>query len=273
MTGRLPKPTVTERATGTLHVYDNVRFRHLPRERGIVVWLPRGYDRARTSYPVLYMHDGQNLFDRRTAFLGQSWGVDDIAVGLIERRAVEPLVVVGIYNTGEHRVDEYTPTVEHRYRRGGKSREYGWMLVEELSIALHTSYRLRSGPAWTGIAGSSLGGLAALTIGLAHPGFFGRLGVMSPSVWWDNRHAIDLVRQLPTRTNQRVWVDVGTREAKGLTVLTRSLRDELVAKGWREGRDLRYVEAANARHNERAWSRRFGPMLEFLFPRRGQRRA
>ena len=104
-----------------------------------------------------------------------------------------------------------------------------------------------------------------LSVGLKHPHAFGRLAALSPSAWWDRKAIIRMVRELPARTPQRIWLDMGTREGRGLTSIARELRDAFVAKGWRPRTDLAYREARNARHSELAWARRVGPMLEFLY--------
>ena len=147
-----------------------------------MVYLPPGYveDTGRT-YPVLYMHDGQNLFDPATAFGGNEWRLDDTAEELIERGAIEPLIIVGIYNTGEQRIHEYTPTTDPKLG-GGKADLYGKMLVEEVKPFIEKTYRTLPGPENTGMGGSSLGGLVTLHLGIQYPQVFGKLAVLSPSV-------------------------------------------------------------------------------------------
>lgn len=265
---KLGSPLVTERRTGTLHLYRKVHSRYLPFDRDVIVWLPRGYAASRSRYSVLYMGDGQNLFDPRTSFIGQIWAVDRAASALVERGTIDPLIVVGVYNGELDRVDEYTPTRDARRGHGGKCGQYARLLLDELKPALDGLYRTRRDREHTGLAGSSLGGLATLAIGFERREAFGLLGVMSPSVWWDNSYIVRKAQALPRKTRQRIWLDVGTREAKGLTDQTRSLRDALLEKGWRLGSDLQYTEALNARHNELAWARRVGPMLAFLFARK-----
>ena len=121
--------------------------------------MPPDYERdTHHRYPVLYMHDGQNLFDSSTAFGGNEWRLDDTAEELIERGAIEPLIIVGIYNTGEQRIHEYTPTADAKLG-GGKADLYGRMLVEEVRPFIDGTYRTLRGAENTGLGGSSLGGL------------------------------------------------------------------------------------------------------------------
>lgn len=252
---------------GHLRVHPNVGSAYLEHERTVIVALPPGYDASpERRFPVLYMHDGQNLFDPATSFIpGHYWAVDATAHRLIEAGTIAPLILVGIYNTGEHRIDEYTPSVDPHVKRGGKAARYGRFLVEELVPFISATYRTHPDPSLTGLGGSSLGGLVTLAVGLEHPHVFGRLAAMSPSTWWDRKVIVRTVRALPSRTPQRIWLDMGTREGRGLTFMARELRDALVAKGWRPRTDLAYHEARNARHSELAWARRVGPMLRFLY--------
>jgi predicted alpha/beta superfamily hydrolase len=258
--------------TGTFRTIENFQSRFLPSARTVLVYLPPGYDRdTARRYPVLYLHDGQNLFDGATSFIdGQEWRVDETAERLIRAGLVEPLIVVGVYNTGEQRMAEYTPVADPKHG-GGQADLYGRLLVEELKPRIDAEFRTRTDAASTGLGGSSLGGLVSLYLGLKYPNVFGRLAVVSPSVWWADRAILETVAALPARTGQRIWVDVGTKEGKSATPDTRRLRDALAAKGWRLGRDLRYLEARGAEHNEAAWAGRFDRILRFLYPaRRGR---
>ena len=253
--------------TGTFRTIEDFRSQFLPSARKVLVYLPPGYERDTSRrYPVLYLHDGQNLFDGATSFIaGKEWRVDETAEQLITSGAVEPLIIVGIYNTGEQRMAEYTQTPDPKYG-GGQADLYGRLLVEELKPRIDAEYRTRPDAASTGLGGSSLGGLVSLYLGLKHPNVFGRLAVVSPSVWWSNRAILKTVADLRAKTGQRIWVDIGTKEGKEATADTRRLRDALTAEGWRIGRDLKYLEARGAEHNEAAWAARFGEILRFLYP-------
>jgi predicted alpha/beta superfamily hydrolase len=256
--------------TGEFRMHYNFQSRFLPNQRHVLVYLPPGYEEyPARRYSVLYLHDGQNLFDGATAYVkGEDWGIDETAEGLIAAGEIEPLIIVGIYNTGESRVEEYTPSPDPRYERGGKADLYGCLLVEELKPFIDRHYRTRTGPHHTALGGSSLGGLVTLHIGLKYPTIFSRLVVMSPSVWWDRGVILREVRALRVKPSMRIWLDVGTKEGKFTARQVRALRDALVDRGWRLGDDLRYFEAKEAMHNERAWGARFGQALKYLFPHR-----
>jgi predicted alpha/beta superfamily hydrolase len=242
--------------------------------RDVWVFLPDGYDRdSSRRFPVVYMHDGQNLFDMATSS-GAEWRVDETATQLIRRRETEPVIVVGIQSLPESRFDDYTPVRgafgqgADRREAGGRADHYGRFLVEELKPFVDRTYRTKTSSYDTGLGGSSLGGLVTMYLGLKYPTVFGKLMVVSPSVWWGNEHIVREVQAISSRPDSRIWLDIGTSEGAEAVEGARKLRDVLSAKGWRLGRDLTYVEEKDAGHDERAWADRFGAMLRFLFPAR-----
>jgi len=253
-----------------IRLHPRFASRYLSTPRDIVVYVPPGYDSGAAPCPVLYLQDGQNLFDPHTAFGGQDWHADVTADDLILRGAIEPLIVVGIYNTGVRRVSEYTPTKDPRRRKGGKGDRYAKMMAQELKPFIDREYRTRRSAAHNGVGGSSLGALVSLETGLLYPRVFGRLAILSPSVWWDNRSILEMVRAYKFESRARIWLDSGTDEGdaphQSLADL-KLLRDALKEKGWREGVDLHCREVPGAGHHERAWGARFGDVLQYLFAR------
>lgn len=242
---------------------------HLSNERDVVVYLPYGYGFDTSyRYPVLYMQDGQNLFDGRTSFMPDvTWRADEIAQELIHRGEIEPLIIVGIYNSGFGRINEYTHTANYR-GQGGKADDYGRMLIEEIKPFIDSTYRTHTGREHTAIGGSSLGGLLSLYLGLRRPDVFSRLAVMSPSIWWDGGAIFREVERLKWKLPTRIWLDIGTREGVRIKYQVRRLRDALKNKGWKLRSDLYYMEARRSLHNEISWSARFDRVLKFLFGRR-----
>ena len=246
----------------------------LGNKRDVLVYLPPGYSRSRLRYPVLYLHDGQNVFDVATAFAGVEWGADETTQRLIESKEIASLIVVAVNNAREDRIHEYTPT-RGRYevwgtpgRSKGLASRYGRFLIEELKPFIDKRYRTRREGEYTGLGGSSLGGLVTLTTALRFPGTFTRLAVMSPSVWWDDCIVYKLVDDLKRKPALKIWLDTGTGEPgwerAGI------LRDHLVAKGWVEGQDLVYKAYEGAGHNEGAWAARLDEVLRYLYPPRGR---
>jgi predicted alpha/beta superfamily hydrolase len=255
--------------TGDVRAHASFHSRYLERDRTVLVYLPPGYDASTADrYPVLYLHDGQNIFDRATSF-GEEWQVDESAQELITAGEIEPLIVVGIYNSGDHRVDEYTPTPEAKNGRGGHADDYGRMLVEELKPFIDSTYKTLPGAGNTAIGGSSLGGLLTLHLGLRYPLAFSKLAILSPSVWWDGRVILREVESLTAKLPLRIWLDAGTAEGVDTLDNLRALRDALVAKGWTIGDDLAYLEVQGGEHNEQSWGARVKGILKFLFPAAG----
>jgi predicted alpha/beta superfamily hydrolase len=237
--------------------------------------LPAGYGRfSRKRYPVLYLQDGQNVFDAATSFSYVEWGVDETAQRLIRQNLLEPMIIVAIANMGDDRVHEYAPTrglidssAKRKKRSKGLAREYGRFLIEELKPYIDRKYRTKREPEFTGLGGSSLGGLLTLSLGIWFSNVFTRLLVMSPSVWWDNQVIVKMVEELDRKLPLKIWLDSGTAEPGWEN--TRKLLDALVEKGWKLFDDLQYHEIEGGDHSEAAWATRVDPALRFLFPAPG----
>lgn len=250
--------------------HERFRSRVLRAQRDVTVYLPPDYDEdARRAYPLLILQDGQNLFDPETSYVrGQTWRVAETADEAIEAAEVEPLVIAGVANGGERRLAEYTPSRDWKMG-GGEARRYGEMLMRELLPFLHSQYRVRSEREHIGIGGSSLGGLVSLWMGLEHPETFGKLAVLSPSVWWNHKYIVSYVneRAPELRERPRIWLDVGDAEGRCTVGDVELLESRLKAKGWREGADLHFERVPGGKHDEASWAERVRPMLKFLFPR------
>jgi predicted alpha/beta superfamily hydrolase len=236
--------------------------------RDVIAYLPPGYAVEQSHYPVLYLNDGQNLFDPTTAFLGNDWGLGVVADGLIRSGAIQSLIIVGIYNRGEKRTLDYTPVRDSR-GNGGGAKAYGRWIREHLKPFIDHRYRTLTDPAHTALGGSSLGGLVSLFLGLSNPETFGKLLVMSPSVWWAGRAILRTVAKLRHKLPLKIWLDMGTCEGRAPEICVRDAAElcrALVAKGWRLGDDLAYLEEEGAAHDEKAWGARMPEALRFLFP-------
>jgi predicted alpha/beta superfamily hydrolase len=239
-----------------------------PRE--VQVYLPAGYETEMTRrYPVLYLQDGQNVFD--PASVGKEWEFDETADALIDSGRIEPLILVAVANTPARR-DEYTPTnVELKLpdgavsKGGGRSDLYARFLIEELKPFIDETYRTRPESASTAVGGSSLGGLVSVWLGLEHPDVFGNVLAVSPTVWWDNFVTLTKVAALPRKVPVRIWVDIGSLEGDNAVSGARRLRDALEKKGWKLGSDLEYLEQEGGQHDEISWGSRVEEMLLFLY--------
>ncbi|MEO6594046.1 MAG: alpha/beta hydrolase-fold protein [Planctomycetota bacterium] len=234
------------------------------------IWLPRGYHKEPTRrLPVLYLLDGQNVFGDSTAFAGVGWHTDETAQRLIDRGRIEPLLLVGVDNSGSQRTEDYTPVAWQD--RGGHASEFGSLLIDSIKPFVDAHYRTEPGREHTAIAGASLGGLLSLHLGLTHPDVFGGVAALSPTLWWARHFMLHELAALHERVPVRIWLDFGKQEAATGWLATQAFAELLVEKGWREHRnarraDLRYREIARGRHDEASWGRRFARVLTFLFP-------
>jgi predicted alpha/beta superfamily hydrolase len=239
----------------------------LPTPRDIFIYLPKAYHlQPERHFPVLLLHDGQNLFDGSLSYVSDhTWRVSSTADRETAAGEIAPMILVGVANTGPERMPEYTPTPDLKLG-GGQGPRYARLLVEELLPMIREQYRTLPGPENTGLAGSSLGGLISLAIGLRYPHVFGRIGVLSPSIWWDDRSILQDVRSLPEKLHLRIWLDMGDEEGLRHVRNACLLAKLLEAKGWKPGEDLHFERFPGAAHNEDAWADRFGQVLRFLFP-------
>ena len=247
--------------------------------RTIRVWLPPSYDDVdgQTRFPVLYLQDGQNCFDRATSAYGSEWQVDETLTRLIGDRAVPPLIVVGIDNAGSDRTREYTFDADPQ-DGGGDGAAYADLVLHGIMPFVEREYRARAGPAHTFIGGSSLGALVSLEIARRHPGIFSGVLAMSPALWWDNQTAIeDVAKDASGLVGTRVWIDIGTREvvplapAGSMDPQNQRAIDEarcLDAVLRRAGIEDQLTVDEGAQHNEIAWAKRFPAAISYLLARR-----
>ncbi len=257
-----PEPNPIER----LDRY-TMRSAILPDVREISVYLPVEYEREPDRrFPVFYLHDGQNLFDGRKSYLAdRTWRAGTTADAESADGDAEPLILVGVANTGLRRMAEYTPTRDFRMG-GGEGHQYGRLLIEELKPFIDITYRTLTGPANTGLGGSSLGGLITLDLGLDHADVFGKLAVLSPSIWWNHRSILEKVAALDHKPELKIWLDIGLAEGARHVRDTDRMHRILRQKGWQDGVDLMYDRVADGVHDEDAWAARFDQVLRFLFP-------
>jgi enterochelin esterase-like enzyme len=259
-------------AVGDLRLHE-FRSRIFRNTRFLRVWLPPGYDDAGNAgrhYPVLYLNDGQNLFEAATSFTGIEWQVDETAERLIGDGTVPPLIIVGIDNAAKDRIREYMPHRSmHPMMLRVQGRYYPDFLMKEVMPFLERNYRVATGPENTGLGGSSLGALIALYTVMARPGVIGRLLLESPSLWASHRQAIKESRSVRIWP-ERIYVAAGTAEA-GSAERSRTVVDDarelaaILRRAVLSEKRLRLVIKDGAGHNEAAWAERFPEALQFLF--------
>jgi enterochelin esterase-like enzyme len=265
-------PASEPASVGFLHLHE-LSSRIFRNKRMLRVWTPPGYDLSENSamrYPVFYLNDGQNLFEKSTSFTGVEWEVDETASRLINKRRIPPIIFVGIDNTGQERLKEYIP-----YRslnplllrpQGAK---YPAFLLEEVMPIVEKNYRVAKGAENRALGGSSLGGLISLYAVMAVPGTFGRLLIESPSLWVANRQVLREARKFRDWP-ARISVGIGTREAgrddkDQQTVESVRELERLLRRSGLDREQLRVVISEGATHSEGAWAARFPEALTFLF--------
>ncbi|MHC4448986.1 MAG: alpha/beta hydrolase [Planctomycetota bacterium] len=233
----------------------------LENERTIHVYLPPAYEQGDESYPVLYMQDGQNLFDPRQAAFGVEWEAGKSADRLIAEESMEPIIIVGIENTPQ-RKEEYSPPFG---ADPGRSDEYARFLLEELKPFIDEEYRTKPGRDETGIGGSSLGGLAALAICVENHDSFGHCAAFSPSIWLGGPPFLaEFERTLPRMAHINFRVLVGKHEGGGMMKHgARAIRDIFRRS---DHPRWRYREFANTRHDEASWAKQLPLVLPELYP-------
>jgi len=268
-----PAPAQTH-LVGDIRLHRQFYSRHLEFERSVIVYLPPSYKtHPYKRYPVLYMHDGNNVFDPRTSFAGVSWEVNDTVEKLVKEEKLEEVIVVGIYNTPA-RLYEYTWTpmnLDGEHMQGGHGKKYARFLVRELKQFIDKEYRTLTDRQNTAIMGSSLGGLINFYVGRHYSDVFGKIAIMSPSFWWGNGIAYKHAQNYPQ--DLKIWMDIGIYECGShqpkaneyILRQTRMMREALLKQGYQENINLRYFEDPHGHHNEYSWGKRLHRPLLFFF--------
>lgn len=252
-------PTVV----GNLEIIEDFEMPQLNRTRTIRVWTPENYDKNNKDkkYPVLYMHDAQNLFDTKTAYAGE-WEVDETIQRMIDENGIDGFIVVGIDNSS-HRMNEYTPDFSDKPEaEGGK---YADFIVETLKPYIDEKYNTLDDRVNTLVAGSSMGGLISFYIGLKYSDVFGMIGAFSPSFQINTLEARnDFIKGLDLEIDNlpRLYIDAGTGES--LQQFVPVVLNELISAGYDSDKIFTLI-AEGDQHNESAWRRRFPEALEWLY--------
>jgi predicted alpha/beta superfamily hydrolase len=253
---------------GSVRIALQIYSPQLNNSRDILVYLPPSYFTSEKRYPVVYMHDGQNLFDEMTSHVGE-WHVDENMEAIASSEGLEA-IIVGIPNHGAERMQEYSP-YDTRWGKS-KAAEYIAFITDTIKPLVDSSFRTLPNRETTGIAGSSMGGLISFYAFLRSPYVFGLVGAMSPSFWLVNQHIqkdIENAQRLPGR----IYLDIGGQElswrrgqaaSKQLTNTVKNVYDALIAKGYRPNREIAYIQDPEGVHHEAAWAKRFPQMIRFF---------
>jgi len=246
----------------------NVRFlpstlemKKLNRRRAIRLYLPPNYNQ-RLQFPVIYMHDGQNVFDEATSFAGE-WRVDEIMDSLYSNRGFAA-IVVAIYNDSKERLNEYSPWRNDSLGFGGNGDDYAYFVAKELKPFIDKNFRTNPDPKFNAIIGSSMGGLISLYIGLKYPEAFGRVGVFSPSLWFSPK-VFDYVSKYKRKGEHKVYLLAGGKESESMVNDIKTLEYHLYKAGYSDEDYLKLKISPDGRHAEWFWSREFPEAIEYLF--------
>lgn len=228
---------------------------NLKNERDIIVWLPPSYSHSHKCYPVLYMHDGQNLFNPQTSFLGYDWKVDETITQLLHKNEIEEIIVVGIYNSKD-RLEEYnyfTP----------KGKNYAQFIIQELKSYIDENFRTKHNASNTAVMGSSMGGLISFQLAWNIPGVFGKAGCLSNSFWVDDKAVFPMVENDSKKIKDiKIYLDCGDCETELIKDNTNMF--ELLDKiGYKE--NLKWHVEEGGVHSEVDWAKRLHIPLKFLF--------
>ena len=226
----------------------------------IWVYLPPNYDQSSKKYPVIYMHDGQNLFDNATSYIGE-WEVDETLNELFNKTG-KGFIVVGIENGGEERINEYTPWKNEKYG-GGKGEIYIDFLVNTLKPYIDVTYRTKPQQKHTGLIGSSLGGLISHYGGLKYPATFSKIGALSTSFWFSDE-IIDFTKEQGNIKNVKLFLLVGEKEGEEMVTGTEKNEKLLLETGFKQ-KNIKSKINPEGNHNETFWKSEFLEVVSWLY--------
>jgi len=227
----------------------------------IWVYLPPNYHLSKAKFPVIYMHDAQNLFDVATSAYGKEWQVDETLDKLYHKTG-KGFIVVGIENGKEKRIEEYTPWVNQKYG-GGKGSIYVDFLVHTLKPYIDKNYRTKTSAKHTAIIGSSLGGLISFYGGLEYPKVFGKIGALSPSFWFSNK-VQEFTKEAGNQKNTKMYLLVGKKETGSMVADTEKMTNLLIELGF-PSKNIKTKIVTNGTHSESFWKNEFLEVITFLY--------
>lgn len=242
---------------------DSFYIPQLNRYRRIWLYLPKNYTTSTLSFPVLYMHDGQNLFDKKTSFAGE-WQVDE-ALDSLDKSGYNVAIVVGIDNDGGKRLDEYSPWLNSKYG-GGEGDKYIDFIAQTLKPYIDRNYRTIPDADHTGIMGSSMGGLISMYAGIKYPNVFGRIGAFSSSYWFSSQ-CFEYVNNTGVGTNSYFYMIAGDKEGGSQVKDMNTMYEELKQSGASDAQ-LFKTSHIDGQHSEWYWRREFPKAFLWLFEKK-----
>jgi predicted alpha/beta superfamily hydrolase len=257
---RFPAKQLTSTASSNVHFLPtSIEIPQLKRRRTVRVYFPPNYASSQ-GFPVIYMFDGQNLFDNATAFSGE-WGVDETLDSLYRTRALS-CIVVGIYHGDSERMNELTPWPDLQ-KRGGDGEKFAKFIVQDLKPYIDKHYRTLPDRDNTIIMGSSLGGLMALYMSMEYPDVFGKAGVFSPSLWWSEK-VFEQIQKFKKRRFHKIYLSAGEKESDRMVTDMERAQKLFKDVGFGEN-ELLYKVDPEGKHNEQFWRKEFPKAINWLF--------
>lgn len=256
------KPTFQGQITGTVKYHRQVEGEGIV-SRDLIVWLPPGYEESSARYPVLYMHDGQNIVDPKTSSFGVDWQLDETCTRLIEEKVIKPLIIVGIYNT---------PARSFEYLPGPIGKSYMEFVAKVVKPLIDSNYRTQPERETTFLGGSSAGGICAFMLAWEYPHLFSKAICMSPAFQYqrpDGTLAVDYVKNVKDseRPIEKLFFYIdngGIGLEKNIQPGVDAMLEALQQKGFQENKDFVWHPAPEARHSEAAWAARFPKAIQLL---------
>ncbi|MEM5563809.1 TIM-barrel domain-containing protein [Psychroserpens sp. AS72] len=249
-------------------ISEDFEIPQLNRKRRIWLYLPPNYETSNESYPVVYMHDAQNLFDNSTSFSGE-WSVDETLNRLYSEKNIK-VIVVGIDNGGEKRTDEYNPWENEKYG-GGEGKEYTNFIVQTLKPYIDSNYKTLKDKSNTAIFGSSMGGLISYYVALKHPNIFGKVGVFSPSFWFSPK-VNDFSKTHGNIKDTKMYFLAGGREGGNVAFeeISQTVKDmnSVITILKNQGFNPKNIQSKivpEGKHNEELWRTNFEETMLWLF--------
>lgn len=242
--------------------------RKLDNYRSIQIYLPPSYKvQSERRFPVLYTHDGQNMFNGQFSYSGASWEIQKVADNLIYRRMIEEIIIVAVDNMHTERLSEYAHESGsfNGQQLQGNGKLYEDFLIHDVKPFIDANFRTLTDASNTALMGSSMGGLVTFNIGIKNPNIFGKLGIISPSFWWGDGVTLKKLKRKKLKVlNEKVWIDMGDSEGHFMKDC-RDLVHELLNKGYSIPDNLVYYSVPGANHSESAWSKRVHCPLLYFF--------
>lgn len=250
------------KASSTAIIEKTFTIESLGRERKVRIYLPPNYQQSQTRYPVIYMHDGQNLFDDKTSYAGE-WHVDETLNKLSASHDLN-VIVVGIDNGGEHRMNELSPWPHKRFGNA-EGAQYLAFITNTVKPYIDNTYRTLADAQNTAMIGSSMGGLMTHYAALKHPDVFGKAGIFSPSYWF-SKDVFTFTDDADIPNENRFFITVGGKEGESMVPYAIRMTEELTDKGLTKANLFSNV-VENQEHNEAFWTGEFEQAVIWLFKR------